>query len=288
MSSLRMQRAVMLSIGIFILVAVALVLLARLFFDSLYMSRLDRVNIAVWGPQSYVMSLSRVGKQHYMIMMSNAYTVQVPGGLAGYSIGSLGKLATLEKDPRLYMKAMGVGAGVFIHKYLYDSEPTIYYDDVWLEDSKFAEIKNHILKSTWLAGNMNIFDRLWMYATIRSTKPAQMTIYKVRDNPPDVLLYDKLFRDEQKLVQLGYVASESTASFLARILENTGIRVADISRADSTMRKDSCTIVDSQESFSQTALFLAGHFGCVLEYGDTSLYDIYWVLDEKIEREWSM
>lgn len=288
MSSLRTQRVVILLIGIFILVVVTVVLLVRLYLDSLYTSRLDRVNIAVWGPQSYVMSLSRVGKQHHIIIMSNAYTVQVPGGLAGYSIGSLGKLAALEADAQLYMKAMGVGAGVFIHKYLYDAQPTIYYDDVWLENVEFAEIKRNMLQSIWLSGNMNMFDRLWMHLMIRSIKPAQMNVYYVRDNPPNVLVYDKLFRDEQELVQLGYIQSESTATFLARILESTGIRVADISRADSKMKRSSCTIFDSHESFSQTGLFLAGHFGCALEHGDTGLYDIYWVLDERIEREWGM
>ena len=83
-----------------------------------------------------------------------------------------------------------------------------------------------------------------------------------------------------------YTDSERTAYFIAQMLENSGIRVADI--AKSTTLLPNCTIIDSGKTFSQTSKFISSYFACDLEKGDTGLYEIQWILDRGIEKRWKL
>ncbi|MBP6993664.1 hypothetical protein KBB12_00285 [Candidatus Woesebacteria bacterium] len=254
--------------------------------QSLFNTPLTRVNIAIWGEHSYVISLGKTARQHYIFLFPNSYEVQVPGGLRGYKIGSLGKLAQLEQDPQLFAKAMGQGSKVFIHKSLHNSSGTIYDNNTWLDSMKFAQIRNDILRSIFGSGDLTLFDRLYLYLTIREARPSQTTLVRVKDTVPELLLYDKVFRSEKKLVQVLYTHSEKTALFIAQLLENSGIRVADITQNPSP--QSTCTIIEPGTTYSQTSQFLSSYFDCELARGDTGLYEIQWILDERVEKEWKL
>ncbi len=253
---------------------------------SLFNSSLTRINIGIWGKHSYVVSLGKTTKQNYIFLFPNSYEVQVPGGLKGYKIGALGKLADLEKDPQLFAKAMGQGSGVFIHKYIHEQKSEIYDDDEWIDSIKFVEIKREIERSLFQQGDLSLFDRLYVYSAIRDARPSQTTLVRVKESKPELLLYDKVFRNEKKLVQMMYTDSERTAYFIAQMLENSGIRVADI--AKSTTLLPNCTIIDSGKIFSQTSKFISSYFACDLEKGDTGLYEIQWILDHGVEKRWKL
>lgn len=280
------HRTTTLIFGILLMFLVLACLTFMNYLQSLFNTSLTRVNIAVWGKRSYVISLGKTARQHYIFLFPNSYEVQVPGGLRGYKIGSLGKLAKLEQDPQLFAKAMGQGSKVFIHKSLHDDSGAIYDDDSWLASVKFAQIKDDIVQAVFKSGDLTLFDRLFLYLTIREARPSQTTLVRVKDTVPELLLYDKVFRNEKKLVQMSYAHSERTALFIAQLLENSGIRVADITQGSSPRPK--CAIIESGDAHSQTSRFLSSYFGCELLHGDTGLYEIKWQLDEKVEKEWKL
>jgi len=280
------SRVPILIFGLSVVFLILAYFLYKSYSASLYNSSLTRINIGIWGEHSYVLSLGKTTKQHHIFLFGNSYEVQVPGGLKGYKIGALGKLADLEKDPQLFIKAMGEGSGVFIHKYLQELDADIYYDDTWLDTLKFNDVKKELLSKVFLPGDLNIFDRIFVYLAIRDSTPSQSTLVKVKKEVPDLLLYDKVFRNEKQLVQILYSDSERTAYFISRLLENTGIRVADISK--NTSETTNCVIVESAKNFSQTSRFISSYFGCELREGDTGLYEVQWILDGKVENRWKL
>lgn len=280
------QRVFMLFAGIAIVIFILAYIALRAYSQSLFQSKLTRINIGVWGKHTYVLSLGRTSRQHYILLFANSYEVEVPGGLQKYKIGALGKLAKLEKDPQLFTKAMGQGGGVFIHKNLYEDTQEIFYDDSWVDTLSFTDMKTELMLSVFHAGELNIFDRLFVLMTIRDARPGQTTLVKVKTSVPQLLLYEKAFRNEKKLVQILYSRSQHTAIFISKMLENTGIRVADIS--ENTQHLSGCSIIESGAEFSQTSRFLSSYFGCTLERGETGLYEIKWLLDRGVEDTWKI
>ncbi len=280
------NRKITLIFGLGVLSLILAYILFRGYTESLFNTSLSRINIGIWGKHSYVVSLGKTTKQNYIFLFPNSYEVQVPGGLKGYKIGALGKLADLEKDPQLFAKAMGQGSGVFIHKYIHEPKSEIYDEDAWLDSIKLVDIKRDIEGTLLQQGDLSIFDRLYVYFAIRDARPSQTTLVRVKENMPELLLYDKVFRNEKKLVQMMYTDSERTAFFISQLLENSGIRVADI--AKSTTLLPNCTIIDSGKTFSQTSKFLSSYFGCDLQKGDTGLYEIQWVLNRGVEERWKL
>lgn len=272
--------------GLVLLVFMFAYFLYRAYTHSFYSTPFTRINISVWGNHSYVISLGKTTKQQYIFLFPNSYEVQVPGGLQGYKIGALGKLSALENDPQLFAKAMGQGSGVFVHKYLHDTNNEIYDDDTWVDKISFSEIKHDIEASIFRTGNMSLLDRLYLYFAIYNAKPSQTTLVRVKQDIPALLLYDKVFWNEKKLVQIVYAESERTAYFISKLLENTGIRVADISKNSKTASE--CVVIESSERFSQTSQFLSSYFGCVLRRGNTGLYEIQWILNRRVEDTWKL
>lgn len=279
-------RALTLIVGILLLLSVVAYLLFQEYRQSLFSSPLARINVAIWGEHSYVISLGKTTRQHYIFLFPNSYEVMVPGGLKGYKIGALGKLSSLEKDTQLFAKAMGQGSGVFVHKYLFSSQTEIFEDDTWVESTNFSQMKKEIFAGILAPGDLNVFDRLFVYLSLQQAKPSQTTVVRVKGAVPELLLYDKVFRNEKKLVQLVFSQSERTAYFIADFLENTGIRVADISK--NPKQSSQCVIIESSDQFSQTSRFLSSYFDCNLTRGDTGLYEVQWFLNDEVENRWKL
>lgn len=281
------SRIVVLTIGLVLLIGIFVMGTIRGLQTSLFGEPLSRVNIGYWGEHSYVLSLGRQSKQHYVFAYANSHTVEVPGGLAEYHIGALGKLSSLEQDRQIFPKALGEGSGVFIHRYLYQDRSKIYFDDTWVDRLDLSEIKRDLtMRTLFASGNLSLFDRFFILFALQEAKSAQVTVIQIKKNTPQLLLYDRIFRQEKKLVQILHSGSERTAYSLARLLENAGIRVADISE-DEDLRRN-CTVVEPRRPFTQTAQFVGRYFGCSLEIGDTGLYDTVWRIGSKTAREWEI
>lgn len=280
-------RLVVLGVGVLILLLVLISLALRNIQSSLFSESLSRVNIGYWGEHSYVLSIGRQSKQHTVLLFANSHPVRIPGGLAEYRIGALGKLASLEHDQQLYTKAMGAGSGVFIHRFVHESSQEVYYDDTWIHAQDFQAVRKELMLRTILErGSLSLFDRLYVLFALQESKPSQVSIVRVDTTTPSLLLFDKVFRQERKLVQLRYATSDRTAYALSKLLENTGIRVADIS--PSAKSAGACTIIESHKPSSHTARFLSTYFDCPIEVGDTGLYDVVFGMSPEIERVWRM
>jgi len=279
------KRPTFLIIGIGTTLLILLYIAYHNYSDSLYANPLSRINIGIWGKHAYVVSLSAKTNQHIIFTFPNSHVVQVPGGLKGYKIGALGKLAQLENDPFLFAKALGQGSGLFIHKSLHKDSNEIYYDDKPLTDnldSIIGEIKN----SVFLEGDLSIVDRIYLYSTISNAKSSQITLVNVGEYTQREILFDRIFRNEKKLVQILYNLSQRTAYFLSINLENTGIRVADISANDKVTKE--CSVTESTDKHSETAKFISKYFNCKLVTGNTGLYEIIWRLDTGVEDRWKL
>ncbi len=281
------SRVYILFFGLLIVIAVGVILGYKSYRRSLFGDPSARINIALWGEHSYVISLGKESRQHYILAFGNSYAVEVPGGLKNYHIGALGRLSSLEKDPKIYTKAMGQGSGVLIYRTIHAPTETVYYDDAWLDSLQTSTVKSEILRRMITQpGDAGIFDRIYVIWALQSAKESQIKIVTLKENEPGLLLYDKTFRQEKKLVQIQYRSSQHTAYRLSRLLENTGIRIADISHADTTPTE--CVVYEPDKRPSHTAQFVSRYFGCLYESRDTGLYDTVWVLNSRVEKEWEL
>lgn len=271
--------------GIILTIFVCVFLGYRQYLRSLFSNPLNRINVGIWGKHTYIVSLSNNSTQNYLILFDSTQMIQIPGGLKGYKVGSLGKLASLEQDIQVYKKALGVGGNTFLHRTLFENTDTIYYDERWMEGLSFEQFQNELKSFVFLSGDMSIFDRVFYYQAISRLKPSNTTVVKSAQTTSDVVLFDKTFRNERKLVQIMYQNSERTAMLLARTLENTGIRIADISRKDRGEDKE-CVVTEQTIPFSRTARFISDFFACKMVEGDTGLYDLRWYLGNEVEERW--
>lgn len=278
-----------------LLLGVGLVGVLSIFFvyreisESLSFAPLNRVNVGVWGKHTLIVSISKNSNQHYIIPLPADMSVEIPGGLKEYRVGALGKLAQLESDPKLFSKALGMGAGVFLHKTLYESGSEIYYEDSDADTITLETALRELKGSAFRKGDMNLFDRISFYYTVSKLNPSNTTLVRSPLNSTQVVLFDKTFRNERKLVQMLYAKSQRTAILLAKILENTGIRVADIAGREAGKGSGrECFVVEKGEAFSYTARFIAQYFSCVLEHGETGLYEIQWILGSDVEQKWKL
>lgn len=280
------KRSTFLKIGIGTTLLILLYIVYHSVSNSLFSNPLSRINIGIWGKHAYVLSLSAKTNQHIIFVFPNSHIVQVPGGLKGYKIGALGKLAQLENDPFLFTKALGQGSGLFIHKALHMDSDRVYYDDDKTLTNDLNSVVGEIKNSVFLDGDLSIVDRIYLYLTISNAKASQITLINVGTNAKQEVLFDRIFRNEKKLVQIVYNLSQRTAYFLSTNLENTGIRVADVSAGDTATNE--CTVKEPTSKHSETAKFISKYFDCKLITGDTGLYEIIWRLDTKVEDKWKL
>ncbi|MFO0704278.1 MAG: hypothetical protein U0525_06215 [Patescibacteria group bacterium] len=262
--------------------------------SSFFLMPYQRFNIGMWGKRSFVISYNMDGPDHTLMIFSNSYEVEIPGGLKGYTVGSIGKLVSLQNKPLIYKKALSAASQVLIHKTLHQNTNEVYFDD-YGDSSDDESLKSMIAGYLFGPGELNIFERLYIYIHLSDIVSSKSTRILVTSQKPDVKIFEKSFRNERKLVQLIYRTSSKTGYELASMLENNGIRVADILEYSPTSTDlaeyakngvEKCLIIESSPTFSKTSDFLSSYFGCEKIYGETGLYNIKLILDEKTEKEW--
>lgn len=264
--------------------------LTREYNRSFFSTSLQRVNIGIFGKRSMIVSynLKSSGGGHTLIVFSNTYNVQIPGGLGGYSVGSIGKLAELEKKPDMYKKAMSIAGQLLLHRAQYKNTSEVYYDD-YGDTTDDNEMKSRLADAFWGGGDLTIFERLFLISKIDEILSSSTSRYLVSSQKPQLKLYERSFRDERKLVQIYYQDSSKTAYTFASLLENAGIRVADIiSTQEKLTNGPKCMVIESGSERSKTGEFLTDYFGCAYTEGETGIYDIHFVLDDKTEQEWGI
>ena len=266
------------------------------FSQSLFVSDRNRVNILLYGAESTFYSLDKKDTRHYVMYFAPDLKMKVPGGYGSYRVGSLGKLVNLEKRPDLFGKTFSIATTAFVNYYFYPRGEEVFYGKEIPPEEKKAKITDILFSKS----NAGFFDRIYLsiFFLSKNTDDFNTIEYSERVNAiqNDVyfqddtfakesigLLYQTLYRDEHKSIQILYNSNYEVAQTIGNLLEGNGIRVNDLS-LDINQSK-TCTVVESGENFSNTAQDLAVFFNCELKKGSTDVYDIVFVLGSK-EEEW--
>ena len=273
----------------------------RVFSQSLFMQKKDRINIAMYGPQSGLYSIDTNENRHYVLYFPPDLKMQVPGGYGNYRVGSLGKLAKLDENPDIYRKTFALATTAFVDYYFYQDSSDVYYGN----ETKDKVTEPALYQFITYPGNANIFDRVFLLFTFLRINQSDFTVIdyleKTNKAKNDVvfqdesfkkesigLLFQKKYRTEHKSIQILYKDGYLVAAQIASLLEGNGIRVNDISINLSDKKK--CSVVEDLkvgQTFSRTASDVASYFDCALVIGKTDVYDIIFVLGN-IEKDWEV
>lgn len=266
------------------------------FSQSLFITARDRINIIIYSAESTFYSLDKKDTRHYVMHFAPDLKMQVPGGYGNYRVGSLGKLVYLEKKPDLFSKTFSIATTGFVNYYFYPGTEEVFYGNEAPNTKKKAKISELLFSKS----NASIFDRLYLilFFLRKNSEDFHTIEYSERVNAiqNDVyfqddsfvkesigLLYQKLYRDEQKSIQILYNQNYNVAARIGNLLEGNGIRVNDLSL--DINRAKTCKVVESQPDHSKTAEDVANFFNCSLQKGSTDVYDIVFALGE-IEGTW--
>ncbi len=278
---------VILIVGSVLLLLIVTTWLARVFGDSFFLKPYQRINIGMWGKRSIILSYNLHSPDHTLIFFTNNYEIEIPGGLRGYTVGSIGRLVSLEKKQVIYKKALSSAGQVLIHKTLHDATDTVYFDDFG-DISDDRSVGSIITSYIFGGGELNIFERLFLFFHMSDITSNRTSRIILSSGKQEAKLYEKIFRNERKLVQIKYKSSVTTAYEISSILENIGIRVADVVEAsgNAVEKGAKCAVVESAGKQSETAKFLASYFECKMMSGDTGLYNIHLTFGDAFENEW--
>ncbi len=263
--------------------------------NSLFYSNRDRINIVVYGTYTSVYSLGISDNEDYIIPFSPDLKIEVPGGYGQYRVGSIGKLVTLDKNYDIYNKAFSLASLTFVEYYFTEDKSDTYYDIPFPNKEDLKLNGNTIL---FAKSNANLFDRLYLALVIASRERENFKVVNdmlLSDQDRYIkkslgLFFQKLYRKENKNVQIVYTKDYNLAEKLSTVIEGNGIRVNDISFLEKP--KDKCRVVENTSSkdkgYSQTALQLSRFFHCqIAQESMGGVYDIIFELGN-LEEKWEI
>jgi len=282
------------------LIVLLIIFIGYLFFissrNSLVFRKKDRLNIVFYGSKIAFYSIGFDDGVNYFINYPSEVKILVPGGFGYYRLGALGKLINLEKQPELYRRSFSTINSNFIDLYFYPVKNEVYYNKE--ETQIFLPLLSQIATFN---SNANILDRMYILFIFASKQKSQflnmsyLPIKKGRNGEilderifSDKLIgyfYQKTYRNENKNVQIIYKNNEENARLIAKIIEGQGIRVVDFAYKKSN--DANCQIIINEKTISQTAKGLKNFFNCPVVKGETSSYDIIFMLGN-VEHQWEV
>jgi len=283
-----------------LLIILLIIFIGYLFFissrNSLVFRKKDRLNIVFYGPKITFYSIGFDDGVNYFISYPSEVKTLVPGGFGYYRLGGLGKLITLEKQPELYKRSFSTINSNFIDLYFYPVKNEVYYNK---EETQVS--LPSLSQLATLNSNANIFDRIYVLFIFASRQKSQflnISYLPVKKGANGEILderifsdrligyfYQKTYRNENKNVQIIYKDSEENARLIAKIIEGQGIRVVDFAYRNS--KNTNCQIIINEKKVNRTAEGLRNFFNCPIVTGETSPYDIIFVLGQ-VERQWEV
>jgi len=253
----------------------------------------------MYGPKTAYYSLDQETGRHYLISFYPDLKMAVPGGYGEYRVGSLGKLAYLDKNEDLLKKTFAVSTATFIHAYFYPGNEDVYYGEAG-EDKPRKPSVSDIL---FLPSNVSILDRIYLASFVFPTRNEDyyLITYQAEKNAKrnDIffkdkayikdsigLLFQKKYRDEGHNIQVLYRKNYAVAQKIGKLLEGNGIRVSDLSL--DLNRSTECTVLEDSDTPSYTARSMAEYFGCRVVREKTDVYDNIIVLGSVLEEAWEI
>lgn len=273
----------------FLLLGSILFSFIRLATRSVIFLKKDRLNMVFYGQQSMFVSLGLTDGVHYLIPYPHDLSFTVPGGYGEYKVGSLGKLAELEKKPDLIQRAFSYSTSSMVDFYFYPKKVQVYSDlEVSGEKEKIPRLTTMLLFNS--RSNASLFERLFLFFLMigkRKNDFDELNMYELSQEKYQGYFYQKSFRTEGKKVSFLYT-QYSTVLRLSHLFEGEGIRVVDLSPQT---KKEGCIIKDAfdHDKVSLTSRYLAHIFSCPVmrkSKKDMINSDIVVILDKRVENEW--
>jgi hypothetical protein len=277
-----------------IVAAIVLILLIVLltfksaYDESLFVRKNSRAYVGIWlGKDTYVLSISQNIGQSHLLYFPPEQEVIIPGGLKGYKVGALGKVAHITGDAKLYKKALSQLSGLPIDEYLYLDTSEVFYEGSNMEDKNIGSISSEISGALWRLRGTSLLNKIFLYQKLGNMRGSNTEFY-VKLKPDPVGMYDREFRSEKRLVQMVHSNTLDTAVFLAKLLEGVGIRVSDIGSQPQNESEGVCQVIERGPGQSATARYITSYFGCEYKQGDTGLYEVQFILSKQLVAEWKL
>lgn len=284
-----------------IVLLVLAVIMVRLLLASLFFSPKDRLNLVFYGANTVYYSLGKSDGVDYFISFYPDLKVTVPGGYGENRVGGLGKLVEIEKKPDIFRKTFSVTTSSTVDRYFYQPSQNIYYGQDKLDVTTLKTPSPGDI--FFMVSDSNLFDRLYIFFQFakrgrdeygeidyRSYVGNDEMFFQDKDfvRRYQGYLYNRVYRTEQKTVQILYPSSYKTALYLSKVIEGDGIRVTDLSEYDAPSGGGGkCQVTEDAPHFSQSARAIAGFFGCTLTKGNTVSSDIIMKLGSS-EKDWDV
>lgn len=269
--------------------------LFKLITSSVFLKDRDKVNVVFYGEGTRFYSLDRKNV-NYLMSFSNSVQVVVPGGYGKYKVGSIGKLANLEKKPEIIRRTFSATTSTLVDLYFFQKKTLIYYDNSNLRWSPtFQEI---FLTNS----NANLIDRIFLYYIFSTNHRETFQIIDLRPFESDGnnstfdynsfykkfqgSFFQRSYRSYDINVQVMYKKSYKTAQLVGQMIEGEGIRVVDLSNQGTTIK--GCLLIANKNTITtKTYMRLADFFKCKTQIGETTVSDIILQLGD-LEKEWAV
>lgn len=287
--------------ALILVAAVILIILVRQLLASLFFSPKDRLNVVFYGANTVYYSLGKSDHVDYFISFYPDLKVSVPGGYGENRVGGLGKLVSLEGKPDIFRKAFSVTTASTVDRYFYNPSQNIYYGQDKLDITTLKQPAIHDI--FFNASDANFFDRLYVFLQFlnRGRDDFEEIDYRSYVGNDEMFfqdkdferryqgyLYNRMYRTEQKTVQILYPSSYKTALYVSKVIDGDGIRVVDLTQYDPPKHGEGkCQVTEEASRFSQSSRAIADYFGCTLVSGHTVSSDIIMKLGTT-ENDWEV
>ena len=275
-----------------VILCLILILFIIQLYKSLFIKKPERINLLFLNQNPTLMSLSTVGESNYYFNLYPDLKLNVPGGYGDYRVGALVKLSQLENDSELISRAIEGSTFTFLNYYFFPNKVQTYFGKA--SSSEFdLNLKNIIFNKS----NASFFDKVYLFIKIVGVQNhnfIKLNAFEKLNNNKDLvfdserfseeyngLFFQHTYRDERKSVQILYTNNYNSADMTAKILENNGIRIVDISKTDKTDKN--CRVFEKAKKYSITSKNISTYLGCELVNNDTGISDIIIFLGDKEE-----
>lgn len=266
----------------------------KLVTSSVFLKGRDKINVVFYGEKVRFFSLDKKNI-NYSLTFSNLVKVIVPGGYGEYKVGSIGKLANLEKKPNLIRKTISVATSTLVDLYFYQKKPTIYYDN---SDSKQTPNFTEIFLTD---SNANLIDRIFLLSYFSTNNNDNFQIIDMEpfeSNKNNIFDYNNFYkkfqgsffqrsyRNDDINAQILYLNSYKTAQLIGQMIEGEGIRVVDLSTDNKKI--SGCLLISNVKTrTTKTFKHLEDFFRCKTQIGETTVSDIILELGD-LEKDWAV
>ncbi len=262
-----------------------------------YFSQKERLSVLIYDSQPVFLSLDlREGINYYSYLPLD-FKIDVPGGYGSYRIGSIGKLAFLEKDPELLKRSFSLLFATPLDYYFYSDLSKIYYNNKELDEDRRREKVFFSLKKFFVyKTNASFAEKVFIFSKFLTVPPVSFQPIRVRSEEVEEekislkkfhrriqgSFYNRKIREENKRVKIYYNKEFSAAENLAAVFEGMGIDVLGFERKEG---REGCIISTKKEGTVER--IVSRVFGCQLDYDEKLEEDlINFYLGKKLEQKW--